>query len=77
MESYGVVFAASMCSTPARTVHAVIVKGVVDYADGSKNDDWHDYAAYASAAYARRILETTYDRPVAFTQIARTRADQH
>ncbi len=75
MESYGVALAASMCSTPARTVHAVIVKGVVDFADGAKNDDWHDYAAYASAAYARYILETTYHRPVAFAQITRMRAD--
>ena len=75
MESYGVALAASMCSTPARTVHAVIVKGVVDYADGAKNDEWHDYAAYASAAFARHILEITYDRPVAFAQITRTRDD--
>jgi len=74
MESYGVALAASMCSTPARTVHAVIIKGVVDYADGAKTDDWHDYAAYASAAYARHILEITYDRPVAFAQITRMRA---
>lgn len=36
MESYGVALAASMCSTPARAVHAVVVKGVVDYADNSK-----------------------------------------
>ena len=75
MESYGVALAAAMCSTPARTVHAVIVKGVVDYADGAKNDDWHDYAAYASAAFARAILEITYHRPVAFAQLARARAD--
>jgi nucleoside phosphorylase len=73
MESYGVALAASMCSTPTRTVHAVIVKGVVDYADGTKNDDWHDYAAYASAAYARRILETTYDRPVALAKVTRAK----
>ena len=73
MESYGVALAASMCSTPGRTVHAVIVKGVVDYADGSKNDDWHDYAAYASAAFARHVLEATYDRPVAFRKITAMR----
>jgi len=73
MESYGVALAASMCSTPERTVHAVIVKGVVDYADGSKNDDWHDYAAYASAAFARSVLEATYDRPVAFRKITAMR----
>jgi nucleoside phosphorylase len=75
MESYGVVLAASMCSTPARTVHAVIVKGVVDYADSSKNDDWHDYAAYASAAFARQVLEITYERPVAFAKITAMRPD--
>jgi nucleoside phosphorylase len=75
MESYGVALAASMCSTPARTVHAVIVKGVVDYADNSKNDDWHDYAAYASAALARQVLEITYERPVAFAKITAMRAD--
>ena len=74
MESYGVALAASMCSTPARTVHAVIVKGVVDYADNSKNDDWHDYAAYASAALARQVLEITYERPVAFAKITAMRA---
>jgi nucleoside phosphorylase len=76
MESYGVALAASMCSTPARTVHAVVVKGVVDYADGAKNDDWHDYAAYASAAYARHILEMTYHRPVALAQITRMRNEE-
>jgi nucleoside phosphorylase len=75
MESYGVALAASMCSTPARTVHAAIVKGVVDYADGAKNDDWHDYAAYASAAFARYILEITYQRPVALSLITRTPTD--
>ncbi len=69
MESYGVALAASMCSTPARSVHAVVVKGVVDYADDLKNDDWHDYAAYASAAFARYVIEATYERPVAFAKI--------
>lgn len=77
MESYGVALAAAMCSTPARTVHAVIAKGVVDYADSSKNDDWHDYAAYASAAFAREVLEVTYQRPAAFAKLTAMRpADQ-
>jgi len=44
-----------------------------DYADGSKNDDWHDYAAYASAAFARHVLEATYDGPVAFRKITAIR----
>jgi nucleoside phosphorylase len=69
MESYGVALAASVCSSPARSVHAVVVKGVVDYADDAKNDDWHDYAAYASAAFARYVIEATYERPAAFAKI--------
>lgn len=74
MESYGVVLAASMCSTPARAVHAVVVKGVVDYADNSKNDDWHDYAAYASAAFARHVIDATFERPVAFAKMTAMRS---
>lgn len=74
MESYGVVLAASMCSTPARTVHAVVVKGVADYADVNKNDDWHDFAAYASAAFTRNVLDMTFDRPVAFAKLTGTRS---
>jgi nucleoside phosphorylase len=69
MESYGVALAATMCSTAVKPIHAVIVKGVVDFADNSKNDQWHDYAAYASAAFIKQILELTFDRPVAFGKL--------
>jgi nucleoside phosphorylase len=31
-------------------VHSVFVKGVSDYADGEKNDSYHDYASAVSAA---------------------------
>ena len=75
MESFGVVLAASMCSTPARRVPCVVVKGVADYADGDKNDDWHDYAAYASAAFARSVLDITLHRPAAFANLTRMRSD--
>ena len=70
MESYGVALAASVCSTPVRPVHAVVVKGVVDY---SKNDDWHDYAAYASAGFARHVIDATFERPVAFAKLTAMR----
>lgn len=35
----------------------LIVKGVCDYADGAKNDTYHDYAASASASYALRFIQ--------------------
>src|SRR5262249_45715039 len=35
----------------------LIVKGVCDYADQTKNDAYHDYPAYASASYALRFIQ--------------------
>jgi len=32
-------------------IHSLVVKGVSDYADGSKNDEYHKYAERASAIY--------------------------
>ena len=42
----------------------LIVKGVSDYADKTKNDDYHRYAAYASALYALSFIQAyvTNDR---------------
>ena len=34
----------------------LVVKGVCDYADRTKNDDYHDYAARASALYALSFI---------------------
>lgn len=36
----------------------LVVKGVSDYADKTKNDVYHDYAARASASYALRFIQT-------------------
>ena len=36
---------------------AMIVRGVCDYCDTNKNDDWQHYAALAAAAYARALVE--------------------
>lgn len=62
MESYGLALAASMCSTFSRTIVPLIVKGVCDYADSEKGDDWHDYCAYASAAFVRSVLDQAMSR---------------
>ncbi|KAL2847309.1 ankyrin repeat-containing domain protein [Aspergillus pseudodeflectus] len=35
----------------------IIVRGICDYCDSHKNDQWHGYAALAAAAYAKELLE--------------------
>jgi nucleoside phosphorylase len=35
----------------------MIVRGVCDYANDGKADDWHDYAACAAAAFTRQLIE--------------------
>jgi hypothetical protein len=43
----------------ATWVHGVgylAVRGICDYCDSNKNDDWHMYAAVVAAAYARALL---------------------
>lgn len=34
----------------------LVIRGICDYCDSHKNDDWHNYAALAAAAYARELL---------------------
>jgi nucleoside phosphorylase len=34
----------------------LVIRGISDYADSHKNDDWQGYAAGAAAAYARELL---------------------
>lgn len=36
-----------------------VVRGMSDYCNEYKNDDWHPYAALAAAAYTRALLEIT------------------
>ncbi|KAK6543507.1 hypothetical protein TWF694_000253 [Orbilia ellipsospora] len=36
---------------------AVIIRGICDYADSNKNDEWHEYAAIVAAAFAKQLLE--------------------
>jgi nucleoside phosphorylase/tetratricopeptide (TPR) repeat protein len=35
----------------------LVVRGICDYCDRNKNDDWHMYAAVVAAAYARAVVE--------------------
>ncbi|KAM0558099.1 hypothetical protein ACHAPJ_005266 [Fusarium lateritium] len=34
----------------------VVIRGICDYSDSHKNDDWQEYAAMAAAAYAKDLL---------------------
>ncbi|KAL2783275.1 purine and uridine phosphorylase [Aspergillus keveii] len=40
----------------------IIIRGIADYSDSHKNDDWHGYAAAAAAAMAKEML--TYVAPM-------------
>jgi hypothetical protein len=35
----------------------LVVRGICDYCDSNKNDEWHVYAAIVAAAYARAVIE--------------------
>ncbi|RSL88930.1 hypothetical protein CEP51_001482 [Fusarium floridanum] len=34
----------------------LVIRGICDYSDDHKNDEWHNYAALTAAAYARDLL---------------------
>lgn len=35
----------------------LVIRGICDYADRNKNDEWHKYASLVAAAYCKAILE--------------------
>ncbi len=49
--------AASFYSALRSFTHTLVVKGVCDYADIQKNDDYHDYAARVSAVYMLHFIQ--------------------
>ena len=54
MEIYGVFYACEHNSFHKPKCFAM--KSVVDYADGNKNDNYHDYACYTSAAALKEFV---------------------
>ncbi|KAH8803045.1 nucleoside phosphorylase, partial [Xylogone sp. PMI_703] len=42
----------------------LVIRGICDYSDSHKNDDWHKYAALTAAAYARELLHILKPRRV-------------
>lgn len=53
MEGYG--FSVAALQTEQNIQHLVI-RGLCDYADQTKGDEWHAYASASAAAYARHLL---------------------
>ena len=54
MESYGVATAANNDLSRPRFIS---IRAICDYADSTKNDQWHSYACAAAAAYAIGFLQ--------------------
>lgn len=60
MESYAVALATNLSTTSAKRIECFVVKGIVDYADSQKCDDYHEFAAYASAAFVKKFIDRYY-----------------
>lgn len=43
----------------------LVIRGICDYCDDHKNDEWHNYAALTAAAYARDLLGIVRPQKVA------------
>lgn len=48
----------------------VVIRGICDYSDSHKNDEWQGYAAATAAAYAKGFLQTISIGPVVASQRA-------
>jgi len=53
MESSGIADA-----TWNREVGYLAIRGICDYCDSNKGDDWQDYATIIAAAYTRALIES-------------------
>lgn len=55
MESYSVIYSATNFSSPSPK--AVIIKGICDYANEEKSDQYQKFAAYDSSQFTKYLLE--------------------
>jgi nucleoside phosphorylase len=53
MEGYGFSVAALQAE---ENIQHLVIRGLCDYADQTKGDEWHAYASASAAAYARHLL---------------------
>ncbi|KAL9048197.1 MAG: hypothetical protein Q9162_007822 [Coniocarpon cinnabarinum] len=63
--------------------HCIVVRGISDYADEYKNDQWQGYAAATAAAYAKEllgvisVLDTAAEHPQVMPQEVPTQGSNH
>jgi hypothetical protein len=53
---YGVLGFEMEAAGVTNVVDCLVIRGICDYCDASKNDVWQEYAAAAAAAYAKLLL---------------------
>ena len=56
MESFGVAQAVAQSDVGSKFI---AIRGICDYADIEKNDEWHEYAADSAAAFTVRLLRSS------------------
>ncbi|GAA89103.1 hypothetical protein AKAW_07217 [Aspergillus luchuensis IFO 4308] len=61
-----------MESAALTSINAIVIRGICDYADSHKNDEWHGYAAMAAALTAVEFLKLVPVADVQKTQIGIT-----
>ncbi|PYH67979.1 5'-methylthioadenosine/S-adenosylhomocysteine nucleosidase family protein [Aspergillus vadensis CBS 113365] len=61
-----------MESAALTSINAIVIRGICDYADSHKNDEWHGYAAMAAALTAVEFLKLVPVADVQKTQIGTT-----
>jgi nucleoside phosphorylase len=47
----------------------LVIRGICDYSDSHKNEEWHNYAALAAAAYAKELLYVLKPQRVTVTPL--------
>ncbi|KAK5265461.1 hypothetical protein LTR96_009365 [Exophiala xenobiotica] len=55
-KSYGALCVEMEAAGVLHNLPCLVIRGICDYADSHKNDDWHKYAAMTAAAYAKELL---------------------
>jgi nucleoside phosphorylase len=56
-EKHGIICFEMEAAGLMNALPVAVIRGVSDYADSHKNDEWQPYAAAAAAAYARGLLD--------------------
>jgi nucleoside phosphorylase len=55
-QAYGVLCVEMEAAGLMNNFPCLVIRGICDYADSHKNDEWHKYAACTAAAYAKELL---------------------